>query len=120
MTQPQIEATIELILLSTYVDSHISLVEEAAMVQGIQSLGWDSETPRDIFLLTAMSRVRKVAEDDAKVAAYVTEHAQVFPDADSQTDCIDHLRQVLAADGMVAAENRFVARVVSSFGKAKA
>jgi hypothetical protein len=118
MTQPQIEATIELILLCTYVDSHISLVEEEAMVKNVQSLGWDSDTPRDIFLLTAMNRVRKIAEDDGKVAKFVAEHAAVFPDADSQTDCVDHLRKVLSADGMVAQENRFIARVVSSFGKA--
>jgi hypothetical protein len=118
MTQPQIEATIELILLSTYVDSHISIIEEEAMVKSVQSLGWQADAPRDIFLLNAMSRVRKVAEDDSKVAQFVAEHAAVFPDADSQTDCVDHLRKVLSADGMVATENRFIARVVSSFGKA--
>ena len=117
MTQQQIEATIDLILLSTYVDAHISIVEEESMVRSVQSLGWDSVTPRDLFLLRAVHRVRTVAEDDAKVGEFLASHAQYFPDADSQTDCVDHVRQVLIADGMVATENRFVARLVSAFGK---
>jgi hypothetical protein len=120
MTQPQIEAAIELLLLSTYVDSHISLVEEEAMVKAVQSLGWQSDGPRDIFLLNAMNRVRRVAEDDAQVAEFVASHALVFPDADTQTDCVSLVRKVLQADGMATAENRFVARLVSAFTKAHA
>jgi hypothetical protein len=117
MNQQQIEATIDLILLSTYVDSHISLVEEESMVRSVQSLGWESDTPRDLFLLRAVHRVRGTAEDDAKVGEFLAAHAKFFPDADSQTDCVDHIRQVLIADGMVATENRFIARLVSAFGK---
>jgi hypothetical protein len=117
MNQQQIEATIDLILLSTYVDGHISATEEEAMVKSVQSLGWDSEFPRDIFLLNAMNRVRRVAEDDSRVGEFLTSHAMYFPDPDSQTDCVDHVRRVLIADGMIAQENRFVARLVSSFGK---
>jgi hypothetical protein len=118
MTQSQIEATIELLLLSTYADSHISIKEEEAMVNAVQQLGWHSEHPRDIFLLNSVNRVRRVAEDDGDIGAYVAERALLFPDADTQTDCVSLIRGVLQADGMAATENRFLARLVSSFTKA--
>jgi transketolase len=115
MTQSQRESLLDLLILSIFIDSHVSLKEDHELQASFEAVGWEAEKPRDIFICTSMNRARKASDTDADTAAYIISRTAVFTDAESQATALDLLQRVLAGDGVSPAEAEFLARVKSAF-----
>ena len=115
MTQPQREALIDLLVLSIFMDSHLSLKEDDALHAALDSLGWEALKPREIFFCSSMSRARKASDSDATLSAYLEQRAGVFGDPTSQATALDLLQRVLAGDGVAPAEAAFLERLRGAF-----
>jgi len=118
MTQKQREALLNLLILSTFVDSHLSIVEDDSLDTAIESLGWDSTKLKEIFMLNSVSRARRVSDTDESTDVYIKAAASEFSDAASQASALEYLERVLASDKVSAAESAFIAKVKAAFPKA--
>jgi hypothetical protein len=115
MTQAQREALIDLILLSQFSDSHVSIKEGVSLDTAIESLGWDSPKPRDIYFLTATSRARKATDSAESTAAFIKERAAAFADPAEQDQALAIIRQVMESDGATGDEVKFLAQIAGAF-----
>ena len=115
MNQFQREALLDLLVLSIFTDSHLSLKEDEALQATFDAVGWEAPKPREIFICTSMNRARKASDSDAATSDYIASRAAAFTDPTSQTTALDLLQRVFAADGTAPSEASFVARVRASF-----
>lgn len=115
MTQTQCESLLDLLILSIFVDSHISLKEDEALQSALEAVGWASLKPREIFLCNSMNRARQASDSTADTEAYIAGRASVFTDADSQSTALRLLQQVLSGDGETPAESVFLDRIRAAF-----
>ncbi len=115
-SQPQREALIDLLILSIFVDAHLSLAEDHALHSAIDSLGWASEHPREIFVLNSFSRGRRASESDDTMAQYVSTRAEVFPEPARRAEALTQIRTVLESDGLAEQETSFLRHVTAAFG----
>lgn len=115
MTQPSREAIIELLLLSLYLDDHLSMAEDAALESALQSLGWESEKPKDICILNAFARARRATASDESTRQYIDERVAVIQADGQEAVALEWLGKVLAADGLTQPEERFLHRLHDRF-----
>jgi len=108
MTQPQREALLDLLLLSTFVDSHLSLKEDEALQAAIEAIGWEAEKPRDIFVLTGINRARAAADTDEATAKFIDARAGLFADTASRLAALEAIKGVLSNDGVADSETSFL------------
>lgn len=108
MTQIQREALFDLLTLSIYADSHISLTEEALLESAFIAEGWDSEYPKTLFLEKSFARARAAAESDEATQAYVAERAAAFTDAAIQAEAVGVVTNLISRDGLTAEECSFI------------
>jgi hypothetical protein len=111
MTQPQREASLDLIILSLFVDSHLSLKEDDALQAALDQIGWEGTNSREVYLCNAMNRARKAGESADATAAYIAERAKVLAEGWSSTEAVCLLASVLASDGVTAEETAFLTQV---------
>jgi hypothetical protein len=115
MNQEQREALIDLLVLSIFTDSYLSLREDEALQSALAAVGWDADKPREIFICNSMSRARRATDNDGATASYVSKRTAAFTDAASQATALDLLKRVLASDGMAPAEQTFLDKVQAAF-----
>jgi hypothetical protein len=115
MTQAEREALLDLLILSIFTDSHLSLKEDEALQTALEKVGWGATKPRDIFICTSMNRARKAADSETTLNDYLSSRASVFREAASQSAALNLLQQVFASDGTAPSEGAFLARVKASF-----
>jgi hypothetical protein len=111
MNQTQREATLDLLILSIYADSHISLVEEEALQNALQNLGWESVIPRDIYFCNSLRRARDASADEPALAAYLMEKTAVFQSQDAKAEALKHLGDLIKSDGTSPDEGGFLAKL---------
>lgn len=111
MTQPEREAILDLLVLSLFVDAHISLTEEDTLKARIQGLGWESEKPREIHFLNAISKARAATETPEKLETFIAEKVSGISAASSRETALDAIHSVLASDGRGEDESQFLALV---------
>lgn len=111
MTQDSRKAIIELLFLSLYTDDHLSLAEDGVLSQALESLGWDSPSPRENFIFSAFASARDAIADEAKTEAHFTSRAEIIKDDGSEGEALTWLARVLGSDGLTAEEKRFLARL---------
>ncbi|HCN27596.1 MAG TPA: hypothetical protein DIT64_02185 [Verrucomicrobiales bacterium] len=114
MNQTQREALFDLLTLSIYADSHISLTEEALIESAFIAEGWESEYPKNLFIEKSFARAREAAESDAAANDYIASRAKAFTDASSQAEAVGVVSNILSRDGLTSEENRFIAALKSA------
>lgn len=115
MNQPQREALIDLLNVAIFSDSHLSLKEDEALQAALETVGWENTRPREIFILTSLSRARRASDTDAGITDFLTARTSEFTDSDSQNAALALLEKVFAGDGIAPAEANFLARIRSAF-----
>lgn len=111
LDQPSREALVELLLLSLYLDDHLSLAEDETLSQALESIGWESSTPRDAFILRTFSQVRSVTASPLESDAFLDSRAAIIKQAGAAAPAITWLTRTLAADGISSSERRFLTRL---------
>jgi len=115
MNQSQREALLDLLVLASYMDNHISLTENQALESAINQIGWESPRPREIAFLNGVAAARAAAESADETAAFVQQRAALFVDAQVQAKALAFLNLVLERDGLSAEETEFFHQVKDAF-----
>lgn len=111
MKQSSREALIELLFLALYLDDHLSLAEDEVLTRALDSLGWESVTPRESHVFAAFSSARKAAADHAESEEFIRTRAALIKSEGGAAEAMTWLHKVLAADGLSAGEKRFLGKL---------
>lgn len=113
MTQESRQALIELLFLSLYLDSHLSLAEDDVLNEALDALGWESEESREKFIFRAFAVAREMAADEIKTGELLESRAAVIKIKGDEASALTWLYRVLGADGISETEKRFLGRIES-------
>lgn len=108
MNQTQREATLDLLIVSLYADSHLSLLEDEALASALLALGWESPKPRDIYFCNSLRRARNATNDEQTLSDYLTQKAACFDTKESKGEALKLLSEVITCDGISPAESSFI------------
>jgi hypothetical protein len=113
--QPEREAMIDLLLLGTYVDRHISLSESKAFDDAADALGWDSQTGPSIYISNATSRARDAHRSEATTAELIAFIARRLTSVGAKERALSLLNRLFMADGRTEKEAEFFKQVEAVF-----
>lgn len=111
MTQDSRQVLIELLFLSLYLDNQLSLAEDGVLNEALDTLGWESEQPRDKFILRAFASAREAAADAIKTEAYLDSRTGIIKRDATEAISLTWLYRVLSADGLTSEEKRFLDQI---------
>ena len=111
MTQDSRESLIELLFLALYLDDHLSLAEDEVLTAALDNLGWDTTSPRELFIFQAFAKAREAASDGLKTEDYLVSHAERIKRDNTASPAITWLYKVLGADGISSSEERFLKKL---------
>lgn len=115
LTQPQREALIELLCLAVLIDGRVTPSEETAVIHALKKLGWESEKPRELVLLHALTEARDIVDDEKCVVAFLASRAGLFTTEEDRDTAMKFLMLVLEIDGMDETKDTFLARMQAAF-----
>jgi hypothetical protein len=110
MTQPQLEALVDLLVLAMHADKRFSLLEEQTFEQDLSELPWDSGRGLSVFVNASHSRARVASTPEAR-AEYVKTLCTAFDHPQVRQDALAEIEKMLASDGETPPENAFVAQL---------
>lgn len=111
MTQDSRQALIELLFLSLYLDDHLSLAEDNVLNDALESLGWESRQPRELFIFSAFSAAREAGTSLEKTQEFVIARADLLKRAGEEASGFTWLNKVLGADGISPTEKYFLGKL---------
>lgn len=111
MTQLSREALIELLFLALYLDDHLSLAEDEVLGVALESIGWEGDHAREVFLLAAFSRAREASGCAIRTEAFLNERASTLKQEGEKATALTWLSRILASDGLTAGEKRFLGKL---------
>lgn len=111
MNQESRQALIELLFLSLYLDSHLSLAEDDVLNQALDSLGWESPDSREKFIFRSFSVAREMAADELKTGDFLGSRAALIKGHGDEADALTWLYRVLGSDGISETEKRFLGQI---------
>ena len=115
MTQSQRESLLDLLIIGIFVDAKLTVAEDAALEAALQSIGWEGNRPRDVFICRSLNRARRARESEVSTGLYIASRAIAFTDEASREKALELLQKVFAADGVADSEAEFLARVKARF-----
>ena len=120
LKQPQIEAAIELLIWTMYVDNSLTLQEDAALDSFTQKVKWQS--PRrvhwklDSYLGSAIAKVGKAIDNPAKAKALLYDIKTRLADTLTRKEAVDAVAEMAKADGdLTTGEQDFIKRISELF-----
>lgn len=115
MNQESRKAIIELLFLSLYMDDHLSLAEDEVMTEALDSLGWESESPREQFIFKAFGASREAFTSLEKTQIFFAQRADMIKRHGDEGEALTWLTRILAADGLTTTEKYFLGRLEKYF-----
>lgn len=111
MTQNARQALIDLLFLALYLDNHLSLAEDNLLGEALDSLGWESETSREVFIFAAFSAARAASACQSESDAFLGERADIIHADGSEGAAMTWLHRILASDGLTGSERHFLSQI---------
>ncbi|NEQ52018.1 MAG: hypothetical protein F6K11_18075 [Leptolyngbya sp. SIO3F4] len=111
VSQIQREAMVDLCLLGMYSDSKLSIDEQDFLDEEFDKLSWESGISFGSYLQRVIPKVRTATDDAVQRESFLQDIVQRLGDDDFKQTAMDLLQELLAADGMVQTESKFMADV---------
>ena len=117
LTQPQREATLDLLLLGIYADNTVRLSENERVYDLISPFGWESYQDAREYSQTATSRARGATESESAHAAFLAGIANRLEDDDVKKLALALLARLIESDNAATeSEADFYQKAKTAFG----
>lgn len=113
LAQGEREAILDLLLLCTYLDNHLSLAEDRVFKEEAERLSWDSGTSVDIYISTATDKVRRAMPDERMEEELVDDIVGRLVSEKSKSTAYSLMSKLFESDGEVASETEFMRKIES-------
>jgi hypothetical protein len=104
MTQKQREAVVDLLLLGMFADAPLKVSEDQKLVSVIEEIGWDSYQTPDLYLQSAIAKVRDTLETEGGTKHRLEKISEELNEPSLRQRALEYLTQFLGVDGAVDAE----------------
>jgi hypothetical protein len=98
LTQPQREATLDLLLLGIYADGKVSLTENERVYDLLSPFGWDSYQDAREYSQTATSRARGALESEGQLSVFLAGISARLEDEDVKKLALALLARLIESD----------------------
>lgn len=109
--QTQREALVDLLVLSMYVDSDLSLSEDAVLQAQIDSFQWEGALPVEYYINNTIDRVRAIRNTETSVDTMLAYIADRLNDYEARMTAAGICERLLNADGKADPEKVFLQKV---------
>jgi uncharacterized tellurite resistance protein B-like protein len=117
LTQPQREATLDLLLLGIYADGAIRLNENERVYDLLSPFGWESFQDAREYSQTAISRARGALENEETLGLFLADISARLVDEDVKNLALALLARLIEADNAATeSEADFYQRAKTAFG----
>ena len=117
LTQPQREATLDLLLLGIYADGAVRLSENERIYDLISPFGWESYQDAREYSQTATSRARGALESETGLATFLAGIANPLGDDDVKKLALALLARLIESDNAATeSEADFYQQAKTAFG----
>jgi hypothetical protein len=110
MTQPQLEALVDLLVLAMRTDQRFSLLEEETFEKDLSELPWDSGIGLSVFVNASYSRARAASTPEAQ-EDYVKMLCAHFHQPQVRRDALAEIEKMLTSDGETPIEHVFMTQL---------
>ena len=111
LEQEEKEAIIDLLLIATYADNHLSLAENKILNEEFDKFSWEANISLDLYLNDATNRARNALDSDKTVEAYLETISNRLSSRYSKSRALDLLSKLFYSDGNVDSEKAFTLKV---------
>ena len=111
LEQEEKEAIIDLLLIATYADNHLSLAENKILNEEFDKFSWEANISLDLYLNDATNRARNALDSDKTVEAYLETISNRLSSRYSKSRALDLLSKLFYSDGNVDSEKAFTLNV---------
>ncbi len=115
LKQAEREAILDLLLLATYVDDHLSLSESKEFDDAADALGWESNTGPSVYISNATGRARTARSSEAATSQFIDYVAERLISNGSKERALELLNRLFIADGKTDKEKAFFKQVEVAF-----
>ena len=117
LKQSQLEALIELLIWTMYVDNSIKLEENDALDEFLGRVEWHSPMQVDYFMSTAIAKVRNSIDDPTKAEKLIGDINTRLADPMTRREAADAVQALAEADGeLTDSEKSFIGKIKLLFG----
>ncbi len=117
LNQKQREAIIDLLLLCTYADNHLALVEDAFLKAETDVFDWDSDQSVEAYVDSVTPKVRIVRSEDDSRREFIREVAAKLDSTSVKTKALELSQKLFRSDGDLAErEATFEAEIREGLG----
>ena len=106
----------DLCLLGMYADGKLTLDEQDFLDSELDNLPWESGISFSSYLQRATSKVRQAKTDSQSEEELLQDISARLGDDDFKQTAVESLQKLLASDGMVQQESKFMAEVARAVG----
>ncbi|MFT5837211.1 MAG: hypothetical protein ACI9ZV_000715 [Candidatus Azotimanducaceae bacterium] len=115
LKQAEREAILDLLLLATYVDGHLSLSETKEFDDAADAMGWESSTGPSVYISNATDRARTARSGKETTAEFINYVAARLGSSGSRERALELLNRLFLADGKTEQEKVFFKQVEAAF-----
>jgi hypothetical protein len=106
MTQPQLEALVDLLVLAMHADGRYSITEQDAFEQDLSTLPWDSGIALRSYVQASYTRARS-----ANASQYLNTLCRTFDTAQVRHEAFVVIENMLSIDGTAPTESDFMTQL---------
>ncbi len=111
MNKEAAQALIELLMLTIYLDDHMSLPENETLEKALASLGWTMEHGGPVDVGAAYRVAHAAHCDPLQTEQFIKERTAILKQAGESSTALEWLGRLLGSDGIHASEMSFFNRV---------
>jgi uncharacterized tellurite resistance protein B-like protein len=104
--QVEREATIELMVMTMYIDKTLKLAEDEAIKQYLGSITWESWYKSEKFLGVAIAKVRNALSSKEKTTALLEDINSRLSSQERKSQALQACRELAIADGELSQEEK--------------
>jgi Tellurite resistance protein TerB len=104
--QVEREATLELMVMTMYIDKSLKLAEDEVINQYLSSITWESWLPSNKFLGVAIAKVRNALGSKEKTIALLEDINSRLSDEERKSKALQACRELAIADGELSQEEK--------------
>lgn len=111
MTKESAQALIELLMITIYLDEHVSVPENNVLERALASLGWTMQHGGPVDVGAAYRVARAAAASAEETERFVKDRTAVIKEAGQSSVAHEWLGRLLGSDGVTKVENEFINRL---------
>jgi uncharacterized tellurite resistance protein B-like protein len=104
--QVEREATLELMVMTMYIDKSLKLAEDEAINEYLSNITWESWLPSNKFLGVAIAKVRNALGSKEKTIALLENINSKLSDEERKSKALQACHELAIADGELSQEEK--------------